>query len=280
MLISRQRTGWALAAVALCLLAAAVRARAADPEAEVRELLRELGAGDMFAPTAASLNQHIESRYPRMGEPEREALSRAIGQELNRDRMFEALVEELAAGHEPAACAEALQWFRSPFGRKVRNAERQAERHPEQLQAYLETLRKMPPVARRAELARRLDAATHTTEDAIRMAISLAETALLALRALAPEGQGPSDEQVATELRRARQQLESSLPERVFSVTLFMHRSLLLDEMESYLEFAESSAGQWLYTSLGAAVESVFREASPGFVETLASNLEAARQRR
>ncbi|MCQ4308587.1 hypothetical protein NA645_11405 [Pseudomonas stutzeri] len=138
----------------------------------------------------------------------------------------------------------ALDFFQSPLGRKVVSAETLAGRR-EQLTRYENGLPRMEAGSNRQLLIRHLAQALPAAEAGAEVSLALAGVAADSLSQMIPGllGGGQAQGLLDSQRERLQQQVESDLD----NTLLYIYRDLEDAELEQFVEFAQSQAGQAYY---------------------------------
>ncbi len=138
----------------------------------------------------------------------------------------------------------ALEFFQSPLGHKVVAAEVLAGRR-EQLARYENGLPRMQAGSNRQLLIRHLAQALPAAEAGAEVSLALAGVAADSLAQMIPGllGGGQAQGLVESQRERLQQQVESDLD----NTMLFIYRDLSDAELEEFVQFAQSDAGQGYY---------------------------------
>lgn len=138
----------------------------------------------------------------------------------------------------------ALEFFQSPLGHKVVAAETLAGRR-EQLARYENGIPRMEAGSNRQLLIRHLAQALPAAEAGAEVSLALAGVAADSLSQMIPGLLGGNQAQglLDSQRQRMQQQVESDLD----NTLLFIYRELSDAELEEFVEFARSDAGQAYY---------------------------------
>jgi hypothetical protein len=260
-----------LAAASLFLVAASAGAQdEATQAARVRELLDTMQLKPMLATVTESLAQDLRDRRE-LSDADRAVLGPAIARSFSEQGLHDGIVREFVAHYDAAALEAALEFYRSPLGKKVKDAERRAQRDRAGMEEYVKTLELYGVSPERKALAQRFDQATQTTADSLRILLAVTRAGIDGARQLMPAEQRSSAEQVEAHLEKLRPELERAVKRSTEFQILYMHRTLPLQELNAYTEFTETPAGLWLYRTLGLALERVLADATTSFVADVAA---------
>lgn len=232
------------------LLAFALLAVSLASRADVyQELYETAGWPDQRANFSDALTA-VQQRY-------KDTLPTAVFQTLvdNSNRRFAAdAVDARAQQALRAGLAEprpALAFFQSELGRKIVAAEVLAGRR-EQLARHANGLPRMQAGSNRQLLIRHLAQAIPAGEAGAEVSLALAGVAADSLSQMLPGilANGQAQSLLNSQRERLRQQIEGDLD----NTLLYIYRELSDAELEQYLEFARSAAGQAYYQAALQAV--------------------------
>ncbi|EIK51685.1 hypothetical protein YO5_10599 [Stutzerimonas stutzeri TS44] len=155
-------------------------------------------------------------------------------------RALQALREQLA---EPQP---ALQFFQTALGRKIVAAEVLAGRR-EQLTQHVNGLPRMDAGSNRQLLIRHLAQAIPASAAGAEVSLALAGVAADSLSQMLPGilGGGQAQELLNSQRERLVQQIDDDLD----NTLLYVYRTLSDAELEEYLQFAQSTAGEAYYAA-------------------------------
>jgi len=217
----------------------------ADQGALVRELMELSGAKDytehvaMYGPVLAkTMASTTDTPY--------EILYKVFSEAWRPDLFNRGLENYLNKNFNRGYCLQALEWLRSPLGRKITQAEVEADLPDSQPRAesYAKQLQRTPPTQRRMELIEKVAEASGKIEFAAAAQVFVA-------RALNPGRQFTAGELEALRKRSHDAIMMSGGP-------AYPYRALTSDELIKYIEFLESDAGKWCQkTVLGAFKETM-----------------------
>ncbi|MEX6502000.1 DUF2059 domain-containing protein [Pseudomonas zhanjiangensis] len=156
--------------------------------------------------------------------------------------------------------APALAFFQSPLGRKVVAAELLATRS-EQLARYANGLPRSEADATRRLLIRHLAQALPAGEAGAEVSLALAGVAADSLSQMMPGLFGGDAAQ--TLLDSQRQRLVEQIASDLDNTLLHVYRELSDPELEQFVEFAQSSAGQAYYQAALAALRASLAVGQP-----------------
>lgn len=207
----------------------------ADQEALVRELMERSetkAACELLALHAPGMAE-VEARVT--GLPY-ETLHKIFSEVVRPELLYRGVENYLNKNFNRAYCLQALEWLRSPLGRKITQAELEAflPEFESKAESYARQLERTPPTQRRMELLERLAEASGATEFSAEMIGGFAEKTLSPWRQLTAE-----------QLERGRKRTRDAAMKVNSLVDPYMYRGLTSDELTKYIQFLESGAGKW-----------------------------------
>ena len=149
--------------------------------------------------------------------------------------------------------ASALQFFQSPLGRKIVDAELLATRS-DQLARYANGLPRSEASATRRLLIRHLAQALPAKEAGAEVSLALAGVAADSLSQMLPGLLGGDSAQAM--LNGQRQRLMEQIGADLDNTLLHVYRELSDPELEEFVSFAQSDAGKAYYQAALAAIRS------------------------
>ena len=205
----------------------------ADQEALVRELMEISGVKAACEHVALSVPGLAKEAASWTDMPY-ETLHKVFSEVLRPELFYRGVENHLNKNFNRAYCLQALEWLRSPLGRKITQAEVEADLPDSQPRAesYAKQLQRTPPTQRRMELIERLAEATGSVELMAEMFGGFIEGVA------SPWGQLTADGSAS--LRKLIRAAAAGSP----SLT-YPYRALTSEELTKYIQFLESDAGKW-----------------------------------
>ena len=172
-----------------------------------------------------------------------------------------------------------ITWFRTPFGRKVAEAERTAtllkgDRRSE----VREKVRAQWVSSRRVLLLERLDGNLGLGLRQKTYALALLEDLIVAPPNSNSTDERPSDANVQRLLLLANDRLDIHLTDSLMFDMRVAYRALSNDDLQRYNEFLESSAGRWYVQMVQQGLENAFLGGREQFVAEVAAMPMSARK--
>jgi hypothetical protein len=145
-----------------------------------------------------------------------------------------------------------LAWYDSPLGRRLAEAERQAETAAgrEGMQAFLTEFDKQPVARERVRLVRRFEEAGRLARINLAVMRALYETEFVAVNALRPSQARLDGEHLQAQMQQqfydVRELILPGLAVNMMAISYYTLRSFNNSEISSYIAFLESGNGQAL----------------------------------
>lgn len=242
----------------------------ADSARHVDELLHKSGiwkqAGDLPEQLKAGAKEAREkekaSGQPAtMTDAEYARLNAAMARAFSADRMRRIVASEIERGLSAADEAKLLEFLSSDLGKRTTKAEEDVSDPAQSLEMrkYADEIFIKTPGARVSKLAR-LTRAFRAGESATSMMIGMASAVAYGAAVASPNG----DERVAREMRRKfeaqREELTETMNRQLTKVFAYAYRALSDDDLDRYLEFAQTPAAQHFTDITIKAFDKAFQE--------------------
>ena len=189
----------------------------------------------------------------RLNGQDRVTIDRIVSERFDAETLYARIRVEFQRNLDATKLAKALAWYDSPLGRRITGLELAALVSDGGRDA-LADLEKDRPSPRRLGLIERLDSgggASETTVD-VTMAVvrSLTRAFQPALPAVARLNRGQLDEQFARARNRTLEQIRNAC----LVSMLLAYGGLSDQELDQYVQFVESEAGQWYMSVMNSAL--------------------------
>ena len=214
--------------------------------AAVDELLELSGLRPQLDALAAGIRAQLQLAQGRLSSQDSAMVDRIAARHFGAEMLFARMRMEIGRHVDAARLAQALDWYRSPLGRRTTRAEVAA------ITAERDTI---PwPSEERVALVQRLDERGGASETALDVAMVLVRSLTRAAEPVRPAHLRLTSDQLESQLARAR--TEALAPVRIACLQnmLFAYRGLDDAELAEYVRFVDSGAGQWYVTSMNQAL--------------------------
>lgn len=235
-------------------------------EALARQLYELSGLEKQVAQLSELSVAGLNEEYEQGGLPERfyEYLLPLARDAYNVHKIKRDLLERIEKNLDVTCIEAVLSWLQSPQGRKITIAE-EAASTPEgiqRMQAYAAQLQTNPTSLRRLQLVKRLNKATNSTELMIDMATITVHGVMKELNAILPSTQRVDNYTLEQQMNAQRSQMRQSFQNVCIVSSLYTYQSLSDDELERYVEFAESDFGRGYHQSIFQEFKNIQSEAA------------------
>jgi len=209
------------------------------------------------------------------------AISGSVQQAFSPDRFKQTIIKEVRASMTVKDLDTVLKWLDSPLGKKLTRLE-EAASTPETLSKVKEfaaRLQQSPPTETRLNILRRLDAAVKATEANVEIVMNTQLAVAFAVVKSLPQEQQGSLEAIAAELKKNRPQVEAAMKSQTLIFSLYTYQNLTNAELERYIRFATSPAGEKYHRATLSGFKKAFLDGSIKWGNSIADILNhSARQ--
>ena len=228
----------------------------ADQRVDTRaldNLLERSGLRVQLESLTAGVRAQFVRAHRRQSGQDQITINRIVAEHFAADGLYTKIRLEFLKSPEPTRLDQALAWYDSPLGRRITGQELAAlvaAGGPEAVAA----LEKNRPSPRRLELIDRLDAGGGASETTVDITVAIVRSLTVAfqpgLPAVAKLSRGELDKHIA----RARNRTLEDMKRLCRVSMLLAYRDLTDDELEQYVRFVESDAGQWYMSVMNSAL--------------------------
>jgi hypothetical protein len=209
------------------------------------------------------------------------AISGSVQQAFSPERFKQTIIKEVRASMTVKDLDTVLKWLDSPLGKKLTRLE-EAASTPETLSKVKEfaaRLQQSPPTETRLNILRRLDAAVKATESNVEIVMNTQLAVAFAVVKSLPQEQQGSLEAIAAELKKNRPQVEAAMKSQTLIFSLYTYQNLTNAELERYIRFAISPAGEKYHRATLSGFKKAFLDGSIKWGNSIADILShSARQ--
>jgi len=150
---------------------------------------------------------------------------------------------------------EALQWFKSPLGKKLVQLEREASTPSarEEMKSFSNILQSSPASKKRLELSQKFDKVSGSSQFTILAQATIFESNAKVFNPIAPEQNRLSEIQIKQLSQDLKQQLELPMKNQSLMGFLYAYRSVSDADLEKYIAFLSSATGKRFNATLQKA---------------------------
>jgi len=228
----------------------------ADPRAEVPaldELLDRSGLKAQLQSLTAGIRAQFVRAHRRQSGQDRLTIDRIVAERFAAESLHAKIRLEFLRNVEPGRLEKALAWYDSPLGKRIVGQELAAlvaAGGPEAV-ADLERNRPSP---RRLALIERLDEGGGASETTVDVTVTIVRSLTVAFQPGLPAVAGLTRAQLDKQIAQARNRTLEDMRRLCRVSMLLAYRGLSDDELEQYVQFVESGAGQWYLSVLNSAL--------------------------
>jgi hypothetical protein len=238
-----------------------VRAGVAGPseaeKAAFDRLLERSGLRVQLESLSAGVRVQFLRGRGRLTGQDRLTIDRIVSEHFAADALYARIRREFARRLDGPKLAKALEWYDSPLGRRITGLELAALVSSGEPDANLDAGR---PSSRRLALLQRLDAGGAASETTGEITMTIVRSLSRAFQPVVPTAaRGQLEAQLTQTRNRALEQIRRAC----LATMAFAYRELSDGELDRYVQFVESEAGQWhmgvmnssLLTAIDAAAD-------------------------
>ena len=248
---------------AAALPPAAVRPGPADPErpspvasAAVDELLELSGLRAQIEALSADVRALFSRREGRLSAQDRATIHRIAARHFGAEILYARIRLELGRTLDAGPLEATLAWYRSPLGRRITRAEREA------LGPGAGRARTPLPSDERIALVERLDEGGGASETMLDIAMALVRSLLRVADPFRPAQKRLDPAGLESLIVRARTEALTPIKIACLQNMLFAYGEFQDAELGGYVRFVESRAGRWYTTATNTALVSAVSSAA------------------
>ena len=203
----------------------------------------------------------------RLSGQDRVTIDRIVSERFAAEALYARIRLEFERDLDAAKLARVLAWFDSPLGRRITGLQLAALVSDDGLDAVAD-LDNDRPSPRRLGLIERLDTGGSASETTVDVTMAIVRSLARAFQPVMPAVARLSRGQLEEEFVRARNRTLEQIRYAYLVSMLSAYRSLSEQELDQYVQFVESEAGQWymsvtnstLLTAVDVAAEATAAE--------------------
>ncbi len=251
-------------------------ARAATPpdhQAETRtldELLDRSGLKVQLGSLTAGIRAQFVRAHRGQSGPDRLTIDRIVTEHFAPEVLYTKIRIEFDRNLEPGRVEKALAWYDSPLGKRITGQELAALVAAGGSEAVAD-LERNHPSERRLELIERLDTGGGASETTVDVTVAIVRSLTVAFQPGLPAVAGLSRDQLDKQIARARNRTLEDMKRLCLVNMLLAYRELSDDELEQYVRFVESDAGQWYMSVMNSALLAAVSAAADATAAELAT---------
>jgi len=236
--------------IALPLLSQSAHATVATPTQ--KQVIDRFIACSSFAPQFEQLPQlvreRLESDLPQMLSSARyKSLTTLLLDSFEADKAKNAMGQQLSLSYDNGRYRVIIQKLENPLIRKLRDMEQASNETVGryEMQHFISRLPHNPPPPRREALIKKLLSANGAIENAVKTQTTLHELVQGLATSAVQEQNRVSPNDAVEQGRRLTESLQPKLEAETLAKALYTYRSATDEELQQYIDFYNSDAGQW-----------------------------------
>ena len=246
--------------LALCLMLAASLTLA---ESQIDKLMQLSGINHQLEAIPSSLDAGLNQASGGEGMQE---VSAIMHEHFAPEKLKKSTRKSLDKNLSGGDVKKVLEWLESPLGRKITNMEVAASSgDPKKMQAAMPELMNDE---KRVALVKKLDDAVLATESSVSMSMGMQKAMLAGVISKSPQGMDQLDQMVES----MRPQIEAQYDKYIIPSMVYTYRSLSHKELERYIDFAKTGAGQRYHKAVFSAMSEAVNKASEAVGRSLSES--------
>jgi len=244
-----------------------------DHQAETRaldDLLQSSGLRVQLDSLTAGIRAQFLRAHRRQSSQDRLAIDRIVAERFSSDTLHARIKAEFQRDLGPGRLQKTLAWYDSPLGRRITGQELAALIAAGGPQAVAD-LERNRPSARRLELIERLDAGGGASETTVDVTVAIVRSLTVAFQPGLPAVAGLSRDQLDKQIAQARNRTLENMRRVCMVSMLLTYRDFSDDELDQYVQFVESDAGQWYMSVMNSALLTAINAAADATAFELAA---------
>jgi hypothetical protein len=244
-----------------------------DPQAETRaldDLLQSSGLRVQLDSLTAGIRAQFLRAHRRQSSQDRLAIDRIVAERFSPDSLHARIKAEFQRDLGPGRLQKTRAWYDSPLGRRITGQELAALIAAGGPQAVAD-LERNRPSARRLELIERLDAGGGASETTVDVTVAIVRSLTVAFQPGLPAVAGLSRDQLDKQIAQARNRTLENMRRVCMASMLLTYRGFSDDELDQYVQFVESDAGQWYMSVMNSALLTAINAAADATAFELAA---------
>ncbi len=270
----RISTGWLLS---IMLIWAQMTIAATTKDALVDEVMIRSGLKQVLSQFPELLKAGVDAgaqSAPNQAEEELNQIKRIVENAFDGETIHHQMRTHLLDGLDETTLKTLLAWYNGTLGRKITDLELAATsiEGMTAMNAQVLDLQSQFKGSPREKLFTRYDKATGATESTLETSMAI-QRALVG--AFAQEDASPADyNQLVAMVEANRFMVRGMIGQQVYTSYLYTYASLSDAQIEEYIAFAESAAGQRFFLLVNAAVRDIMMEPSMRIGQQIMSGFE------
>ena len=248
--------GWATAATIERDGSARAVGRAEQSAAEtLDELLQRSGLRVQLQSLSAGIRAQFVRAHRKQSSQDRLTIDRIVSERFAADALYARIKSEFERNAESGRIEKALAWYDSPLGKRVKGQELAAlvATGGEDADAVAD-LEQNRPSSRRIDLLTRLDASGGASETTVDITVAIVRSLTRAFQPEIPSVATLTPGQLDQQMAKARNRTLEDMRRACLVSMLLAYRELSDGDLDQYVRFVSSEAGNWYMGTMNSAL--------------------------
>lgn len=248
--------GWATAATIERDGGARAVGRSEQSAAEtLDELLQRSGLRAQLQSLSAGIRAQFVRAHRKQSSQDRLTIDRIVSERFAADALYARIKSEFERNAESGRIEKALAWYDSPLGKRVTGQELAALVATGGADAdAVADLEQNRPSSRRIDLLTRLDASGGASETTVDITVAIVRSLTRAFQPEIPSVATLTPGQLDQQMAKARNRTLDDMRRACLVSMLLAYRELSDGELDQYVRFVESEAGNWYMGTMNSAL--------------------------
>jgi hypothetical protein len=222
-----------------------------------------------------------DDRINQLPRQAKSAISGSVKEAFAAERLKKIIIKEVKESMTLEDIGMVLKWLESPLGKKCTRLEEDASspKALSEVQKFAAQLQQAPPASNRLDVLRRLDDAVKATETNVEITMNAQLAMAFAVVKSLPEEQQKSLEDIVAQIEKNRPQVEAMMRSQTLLFALYIYRDLTNAELEKYIQFATSPAGNKYHVATISGFKKALLDGSIKWSESITNILNQSKHR-
>jgi hypothetical protein len=217
------------------------------------ELLQRSGLRAQLQSLSAGIRAQFVRAHRKQSSQDRLTIDRIVSERFAADALYARIKSEFERNAESGRIEKALAWYDSPLGKRVTGQELAALVATGGADAVAD-LEQNRPSSRRIDLLTRLDASGGASETTVDITVAIVRSLTRAFQPEIPSVATLTPGQLDQQMAKARNRTLDDMRRACLVSMLLAYRELSDGELDQYVRFVESEAGNWYMGTMNSAL--------------------------
>ena len=219
------------------------------------ELLQRSGLRVQLQSLSAGIRAQFVRAHRKQSSQDRLTIDRIVAERFAADALYARIKSEFERNAAAGRIEKALAWYDSPLGKRVTGQELAALVATGGADAEaVADLEQNRPSSRRIDLLTRLDASGGASETTVDITVAIVRSLTRAFQPEIPSVATLTPGQLDQQMAKARNRTLDDMRRACLVSMLLAYRELSDGELDQYVRFVESEAGNWYMGTMNSAL--------------------------